>query len=253
MTTTTTVVKRGYGAISGNPLIAAAEQQRARAAFMSYKRRNTRAATGKLPYQMQARIYGRPSNIEVKCFDQRVAASVLTTIAATGYTEPAAFAGYTCLNEVQQGATAYNRIGSKITMKSISLRAQFYTGTPATDLGVIRCMLVYDRQTNAAAPTLASILSDNVSTAPAFSSGINISNKNRYQILRDQFFNVDPAQGENHYVNLYCKGRWVAEYGSNAGNVGDIQTGAVFFIAFQLMVTGNCACQSIQSRIRYFD
>jgi len=251
-TTTTARAKRPFSSVGGS-IVAAAAVQRKRSARARARRLNYQDAMGVMPYQQQGRLYGRCSTMEVKCFDQRVAAVALTTVAATAFQEPAAFAGYTCINEVQQGATAYNRIGSKITIKSISVRAQFYTGTPATDLGVFRWMIVYDRQTNGAAPTLAAMLSDNVATAPAFSSGINISNKNRFQVIRDGFCNMDPAQSENHFVNVYCKGRWTSEYSTNAGNIGDLQTGAIYFIAFDLMVAGAIAVQTIQSRIRYFD
>lgn len=257
-TTTTTVVKRGWGAMAGggNPLIQAAQRQRATAAYKSYQRRAYKASTGVLPFQTQNRIYGRPTAglQEVKSFDQQWVGGNLVGIAAppVGAEPAAAFAGMTEINCVPQGATVANRIGNKIVIKSIHVRSALVA--LAGVQGEARLMLVYDKQPNGAFPAITDIITSQPLGAATAYSGVNIANKSRFQMIRDQFFNLDGAQSLVHSVNWYCKGRFDAEFGANAGNIGDFRTGSLLLVAFITYAAGgNIAFQAGSSRIRYFD
>ena len=135
------------------------------------------AARGPFPAGIQP-LYGRPSTQEVKFFDCSVTAPAVGGFGLPQYNTPpiggepgVAFVGITEVNCVPQGAAAYNRVGTKIVLKSIKFDATFFLrGTSPTN-AVVRWMIVYDRQTNGAFPSFASILSDNISTAPGRSSG----------------------------------------------------------------------------------
>ena len=208
----------------------------------------------------RAGLYG--SMREIKFFDLTVADSAagVPEVANIVPAEPTvAFSGLTCLNEVRQGATAYNRIGLTIAVKSISIKFCCKIAGTAPDNSILRWLLIYDRQPNGSFPTIATILSQNISTAPQFNSGLNMANKNRFSMLRDGYvplvLNVD---NEVDQISEYVKGRWTVEYKADSGNIGDIATGAIFLIAFVDTAGHHTAANlidmyNIQSRIRYYD
>ena len=66
---------------------------------------------------------------EVKTFDCMVTAPAanLPAVAAVGTGEPGvAFAGLTEINDVRQGAAFYNRVGAKITIRSVELTGEVF-------------------------------------------------------------------------------------------------------------------------------
>nr|WAE42688.1 MAG: capsid protein [Cressdnaviricota sp.] len=203
---------------------------------------------------LMARPGARPAP-EIKSFDCAIVGGQLAITPLSA--EPGvAFAGITCINEVQQGAAFYNRIGTKITVKSIAVNLNFYTAENfiATGLCNIRCMVVYDRQTNGAYPVISDILSVNDSGYTAAfgqSTGINMSNRARFLVLRDKRWNLDAAQGYNFSLNEFIKGRWDCEYGTTATNIGEIKSGAIYVIAFTDVLAPYI--QEPVARIRYFD
>lgn len=164
------------------------------------------------------------------------------------------FAGIACLNMIVPGTTVYDRIGSKITMTSMAVGFTL-TGTNST-ASTVRGLLVYDRQVNGVGPLITDILSDNVSGGVTLHSSLNIANKNRFLILRDQYFVLDPSLIELVNAKMYCKARLSIEYldGEDASII-NITTGAVYLVLFQV---GSAApnvptVSNITTRIRYID
>lgn len=199
------------------------------------------------------------STAEVKCCDTYVApcSTDLHTIGDVAFAEPAtAFNGMTCLNEVTPGSAVYSRIGSKIIIRSVQVSATVVADATTLNTSV-RCMLVYDRQPNGVAPGIFDILS--ALPAPTNNSmylGINITNKSRFQVIRDQIAEITTGGGSVAVVKWFCKGRWEVEFKNNAGTIGDISTGALYLIAFQSATkhgAGNLNMHDITARIRYYD
>lgn len=204
-------------------------------------------------FSSRSRIYGRPGITEVKSFDQEVAQANLIAIANVTGQEPAAFTSLTEINLIRQGAAFYQRIGSKIVMKSISV--DFNINASATTPQVsVRSLIIYDRQPNGAFPATTDIFLDNAG-GQTFGSGLNIANKSRFLILRDQYKEMDTAQGLVYHVKMFCKARLETEYKGDAGTIADIATGAVYLVVFKGTQTGagNIVCQDINTRIRYYD
>jgi len=194
---------------------------------------------------------GRPGLGEVKSFDCQVVGGNMPLIAAAAGAEPgAAWTGYTELNCVPQGATVANRIGNKIVIKSIHFKGTIANQVLA-NLAVARVAIVYDKQPNGAFPAFTDMFIDQPAGAANTYSGLNIANKSRFQIVRDQFFNLDSAQSQIHTLNWYMKGRWEVEYGANAGNIGDFRTGSIYLLAVYVGAVVNLATSSC--RIRYYD
>lgn len=196
---------------------------------------------------------------EVKFFDVSVALAAvglpLPSLPPTGSEPAAAFTGITELNCVQQGATAYNRIGTKIQIKSIYFNCLLSLMGSAPTSNSCRLMLVYDRQPNGAFPALSSILSDNISSAPNFTCGVNMANRSRFVILRDQYFAFNQNGVTIQPVSMFVKTKLETQFASNAGNIGDINTGALFLVAMAITNSAVCSIQAYHahSRIRYFD
>lgn len=207
---------------------------------------------------------GQMSRGEVKFFDQRVTqpsvaspyglfAADTPPVAAAG--PLTAFTGITCLNLVQQGATSYNRIGAKILVKSIDYRCVLSLHGAAPTVNWARVMLVWDKQPNGAYPAFSDILSDNVSTAPDFSSGLNMANKDRFTVLRNQVVPFSVTGDNATYVKWFVKTRIETMFKANTGAIGDITTGAIYLVAFSNASSANTfiGMSEIQSRIRFYD
>jgi len=211
---------------------------------------------------MYAVGHGQMGRGEVKFFDVNVTGPVTTSpygLAQVGNVtgaEPAtAFIGITELNCVQQGATAFNRIGTKIMIKSVKVDVDLLLKGSAPSTDTARLMVVYDRQPNGAFPAIASILSMNISSAPVFNSGINMANRSRFTILRNQLVNLSSDGDQGYHWSAFIKTKLETQFSSNAGNIGDVQTGAIYFIAFAYSSgpTGYIDLLTATSRIRYFD
>lgn len=156
---------------------------------------------------------------EIKSFDFEEGANVALPLltAATGSASLAT--GMVAINLVQQGAAYYNRIGTKAVVKSIAV--QFGLGAPEsyTKPGLVRYMLVYDRQPNGAYPTIGDIL-QNPAGNTFFNTGVNMANKSRFSILRDKVVCLDAAQAAVVQVKEFISNRLETEYGTSTGGIG---------------------------------
>jgi len=208
------------------------------------------------------RLYGRPSTQEIKFFDCPVTAPSGATFGLPAYTKPpsggepgVAFTGITELNCIPQGATSYNRIGTKIVIKSIKFDTTFMLAGTAPSSATVRWMLVYDRQPNGAFPAFSSLLSSNISTVPGMYTGVNMANRSRFLVLRDQVVALDNTQRQIYHASAYIRTTLETQYSGTTSTIGDITTGAVYLVAF---VNGADAANYVAmvattSRIRYID
>lgn len=168
--------------------------------------------------------------------------------------QPIAFTGMLPLNVILQGATFYNRIGAKVTIKSIQMKANFILAVAATNT-VCRYMIVYDKQTNGAFPALGDILETNDTLGLTFDAGLNMTNRSRFSMLRDKTFPLDAGSGIAAHCSEYIKGRWETEFSTTTGTIGDIRSGAIYFIAFTNGLGGHDAAYLYDAtfRLRYYD
>ena len=219
------------------------------------------AARGPFPAGIQ-RLYGRPSTQEVKFFDCKLTNPAVGGFGLPMYNTPpvggepgVAFVGITEVNCVPQGAAAYNRVGTKIVLKSIKFDTTFYLQGSAPSNAVVRWMIVYDRQTNGAFPSFSSILSENISTAPGLYSGVNMANRSRFLVLRQQCIAMDPEHCQAYHASAYIRTNLETQFVSNTTTIGDITTGGLYLVCFS---DGNVASTYVNMsqarfRIRYYD
>lgn len=210
------------------------------------------------------RAMGMPSRVEVKSFDVTPANADVPLPGGAVGAEPAAFAGLCELNCVQAGNAFYQRIGTKINVKSVMCRFQFVnsivtaTGAFSELPAVLRYMVVYDRQTNAAFPAMTDILQNNDTGAVTLGSSVNITNRDRFVVLRDKQVELDYANQQSCWITEYIKCPSLdVQFKSSTDTIGDITTGAIYLMVFGVYQHGpsmtSAQIQNIQARVRYFD
>lgn len=169
------------------------------------------------------------------------------------------------------GSDFNNRIGRKITLKSVYIRgyiaqegadgAGFAIAAP-TQLG--RMILVADLQPNGAVPAITDILVEATSC-----SQLNLNNRDRFKIYCDKTYVVDPymtsaiatqsyAQASNtiKMVKKYKKLNLEMIYNAtNAGTVADINSGALYMVWIGSVAAGaNTDMRArVSTRVRYID
>lgn len=189
-----------------------------------------------------------------------VAVSLGTLLSAT------ATGGMLAVNYLSEGSSSFGRIGSKVQMTSLKVSFDYKlleVGTALYPSGVsqsLRVAIVYDRQPNGNYPLIGDIFADNGSSCAnvtSLTSGINISNKERFLVLRDeiiplQYYNL----GRNHY-STYIKRKLDTNFGPESGSIADIKTGAIYVILGSSLYTANNAfnicIENFHSRYRFSD
>lgn len=200
----------------------------------------------------------RTSNVEFKCYDVHLAPiSALTEFPSTVFTEPGvSFGGATCLNEIQSGSAYYQRIGSKVVVRSVSVKVIIYCSAacPAGQGTAARALLIYDNGPNGAFPPLATVLFSGSPGATSYNSGINIAYKDRFQVMRDEYFNLDFGQSTTKQIEMYAKGNYPSEYITTTGTIGDLTRGAIYFMLLLApTASNNIGMYGFCSRLRYTD
>jgi len=185
--------------------------------------------------------YGRAP--ELKFIDT----SVSTNLTAASLT----FSAPQLLNGVAPGSGATDRIGRKLVMKSMYMRATVRAGTGSAGSGPIRCIIFYDKQSNGAAPAATDLL-----LANEFNSQNNLSNRDRFVVLSDEI--TEPVgtqieQARAHVVYKKINLETVFNAGT-AGTIADITSGSVYAMFAQSSDIITVAAQVVyRVRIRFTD
>jgi len=158
------------------------------------------------------------------------------------------------LNGLQPGTGASQRIGMKITMRSIEFRNETIS-TLATGLDQTHRYIIFiDRQANGVAPAIGDLLT------PATYLGFrNLANRKRFKIISDKHVVIDKATGSggHRHWHQYIKLRRgiITDYNAGvAGNIADIATNALFLIVIGSNAAGATAGSNTGFiRTRYID
>jgi len=205
--------------------------------------------------------YNTGSKGELKSWDAEVGDSTCVLVGDVAGAGPAAnnlIAGMVCLNIITQGSAVNNRIGNKINITSIRCRFDIgVTLVPWATYNTVRYMVIYDRQCNGAYPAITDILRSNDTSTQHYSS-MSIANRDRFVCLREGTTTCDTAHQQLSQFDLFIKCRLQSQYkASTAGNltIGDIATGAVYFIVFGALHAGpvQATIYNFSSRVRYVD
>lgn len=155
------------------------------------------------------------------------------------------------LNGLTTGALATNRIGRKVTLKSLYIRATVQLATTSVRGANIRMVVFYDKQANGTAPAVTDVLADD-----SFYSPNNLSNRDRFVVLCDHVF--EPIGTANDYQKsavVFKKLNLETMFNAGtAGTIADITSGSLYIMFAQsgTIGTGNPTA-SWYSRVRYTD
>lgn len=148
----------------------------------------------------------------------------------------------TLLNGTIPGTQNYNRVGRKIALSSLQFKGYVYPEALATGYPnyAVRVVIVYDNQSNGAAPTWANVVlsQDNAGTSSsAVFDCYNLDNRERFNILHDftiacPAYNSTATTADNNsflideFINLHDIP--TIYNAGTAGTIADIQTGALY-------------------------
>lgn len=194
-------------------------------------------------------VYTRRGRDELKTIDTASASANLTLTA-----------GLVLLNGVAQGTDYINRIGRRVVMKSLYIRFSLVpnvaNSAPVGDFA--RILLVYDCQSNGAAPLAADILN----AAADYLSPLNLNNRDRFKILHDKVIPMNPnvytagalTSGDpvNKTWKLFKKMNMDIIFGGTGATVGSIQTGAIYLLYMSAGAT-SYSTLTYNCRIRFID
>lgn len=162
------------------------------------------------------------------------------------------------LNGCDDGATAITRVGRRITMTSLYCRWVGSLAATTTGSSPLRLLIVYDKQTNAAAPLATDILQ-----VDQIVSLQNLSNNRRFKVLADELIDCVGTAGPQSWQRTIWRdftnggkkpGLNVEFNAASTANVDSITSGSVYALFYQqgtLLVASPTG--SMYSRIRFSD
>lgn len=168
----------------------------------------------------------------------------------------------TLVNGLQPGNSASQRIGMKVSIKSMEIRLNVNV-TPATGVSQVnRWFILLDRQANGAAPAaVTDYLVAQSSTAPR-----QLANRKRFKLITDKIYRLGGVLNgagtgaqvaEGRMFKMYIKFRRpiIVEYNAGvAGTIADISSNSLFFGTFGTEAPGNTDTNCTgYVRIRYTD
>jgi len=150
---------------------------------------------------------------------------------------------------VAQGGDANQRVGRKITVKSCQIRLLVDLPTTATSGGVLRTVLVYDKQPNGALASVTDILETDNAVGL-----INLDNRQRFDVLMDEFTPMSVSGPETVCISRYIKmNRDIIYNSTTTAGVGAITTGNFILLTSQYGVLTTQPSDIGRIRFRFVD
>ncbi len=149
-----------------------------------------------------------------------------------------------------QGDTANTREGNSIKLTKCILNGNIFMNASAT-ASVVRLMLVWDAQSNGAAPPIAGILQDSTA-GDNMVSPYNPPFKKRFFVLWDKTFNLSDSGNKVLSYHKVVSLNHHVRYLGNAGTVADLTSGNLVFIHISNEGT-NTPTLAHWERIRFLD
>lgn len=128
---------------------------------------------------------------------------------------------FASVNLCTQGNTKTTRIGNKVTMEGLAIRARIALDPDETQPVSLRFMVVMDRR-----PAGAVFAGTDLLTVDTVLGLYNTEEENqgRFQVLLEKNIVLSPNGTENRFLKLYIPLKGIkASYNGNAGTVADLQ------------------------------
>lgn len=162
------------------------------------------------------------------------------------------------LNGIARGDDINERNARQVLLRSIQFTMYGYSTDATGEEQAHRVLLVFDRQSNAAALTAANVLVSNNVVAPR-----NLENRHRFKILMDRKVSCSSRivggggrdAGHSYFIEFYRKLRHPMTFNNgDAGTIADIISGSIYMIVVGTEAAGGTAGSGTYfSRIRYTD
>jgi len=225
------------------------------------RRRTRRMRFGRRRFQRMVPYGFSGSKAELKYLDSEFSMNISK--------DPASQAGWDIAHLVliPSGAGVSQRIGRQIIIKKIQINVVWKWKTGNTDVGAddggdFRFMLVQDRMNNGVAPTnaqvAAALLQDISHPTTCF---LNLSNRNRFRVLKDKIIPVTPTNGNNGsgVIRVVKKKRIRVTYNNDAASgsqlISDINTNNIIMLMIPGPTITDTSAVTVTSyrRVRYID
>jgi len=184
---------------------------------------------------------------ESKVIDRAVAAYVCDTTGTV-----------TLLTGVATGSDYTDRIGRAIDIRTVQVRGMVAPVDSVISDTLARIMIVYDKMPTGALPAITAIL-----TASESSAYMNLSNRDRFFVLADEFFAVAATNNTAtqavagsptcHVVDIYRPLNLPAIYNGTGGTIASIQSGAIYLVTVGNEAAGDGAFAALTCRVRFTD
>jgi len=224
----------------------------------AFKKQNTTVVAKRVDYQA-GRLHPQQPKAELKAYD------VVQTTSNFGVADAGAFVA--TLNAMTQGTEVYQRVGRKTYGKNLHFIGGLYPQAALASNSYCRVIIFYDSQPNAAYPVnFTTLLQDsNAAAGLTVLSRMNISERERFKILRDKFMLMGgvTAAGVANYpdtchqsVNLNefidLKGLETTYNATNGGTIADITSGSLVLALISDGANGDIQL-TWSTRLRYYD
>jgi len=158
------------------------------------------------------------------------------------------------LNGLAPGSGIGQRVGNKVRLRKVVCDLTAVTKTAITDSQGGRVLLVYDKQTNATAPSVSDVLDLSLGLNDE-NSPIKLENRSRFVILRDWHFRTSASGQAGEMVKHRIVWRGILPTifnNTGGGTVADITSGGLFLMTIGSDVGDNGQLSGI-CRVRYDD
>lgn len=205
-----------------------------------------RGGISKRKSNKQAGVFSasKATKAEYKNVDTNIAAAPLTTAGTL-----------TLLNAIAAGNGPSGMVGRKCVLRSVQIRSSAFTGSAAGGGSTWRQLIVYDAESNGAAPAVNDILTNPNPFAP-----MQLNNSHRFKILMDDFGIFAPnvaaatsaSSPSTYAIDRYRKIALDFIGPATAGGPAGITTGAIYLLT---LVSDATLTPSVThfARVRYTD
>lgn len=236
---------------------------------IKFGRRRTTSRMGLLLSKKRFSLRRRINSItEIKTVDLPYTVAATTLVSNTPAWKPI----FTCV----AGTGTNQRIGNKITYKSLRVQGWYtYDNTNTVGSDILRFVVIYDAQPNAALPALADVFNEYSSASGSTESVLsspNINNTERFKILIDEkvcipallfsggnpnsVFNASGNESQGKiYIDRFLKlnGLQAQFNTTNGGTVADFTKGSLLYTVYN-QINPNATYEfNLTARTRFYD
>lgn len=164
---------------------------------------------------------------------------------------PAATPVFTLLNGIEEGTGPTERIGRKICMKQLQVRA---TIKNQTNDEVVRVMLVIDKQANSTIFSIDDLLTSSIATQGYINSLKKVDFARRFWVLYDRtyVFDVDSTEEQRKFIKINKRMNIPVNYDDRTDLVASISRNSMYLVTISSDATTELNLAMV-SRLRYTD